>query len=75
MKELEQTFKIEISRLYEAAKEGPLDVEQTNKLVKLTSALKNYLSSPLDDEETDYEGAFTHEELLELARVKVTDED
>jgi len=75
MKELEQTFKLEIARLYEAAQEGELTLEQTNKLVKLTSALKNYLSSPLDDDEEDYEGTYTHEELLELARNKVPCED
>ena len=70
MKELEDTFKIEIQRLHNAAMEGPLSLEDTNKLVKLTAALKNYLGNPLQEDEAGLSG-LSMDEILELANMKV----
>jgi len=67
MKELEQTFILEISRLYEKAKLGPLDTNDVNILVKLTSAWRNYHGVQIDDHVDDFDN-MGKEELLEIAR-------
>jgi hypothetical protein len=74
MKELEQTFILEIQRLYEKAKQGPLDANDVNILVKLTSAWKNYQGAQIDDKVDDFDELST-EDLLLLARDEVEDED
>lgn len=70
MKELEQTIALEIKRLWEKAQQSPLDADDTNKLVKITSALKNYQSSPLPEVQEDYDD-MPLEELLALAKADV----
>jgi hypothetical protein len=74
MKELEQTFILEIQRLYEKAKLGPLDSNDVNILVKLTSAWKNYQGAQIEDNVDDFDNLST-EDLLALARDEVSDED
>ena len=63
-----------VQRLYEKAKQGPLDANDVNILVKLTSAWKNYQGAQIDDSVDDFDNLST-EDLLALARDEVSDED
>ena len=74
MKELEDIFKIELQRLKAKASAGPLNPEDTNKLLKLTAALKNYKSSPIDEEDIRLDD-LSVEEQIRLARMEIKDGD
>lgn len=69
MKELEQTFKIEIKRLYEKALVQPLDMDEIKKLESLTRSWKAYSGSRIDDEES-ITHELTKEELTALANME-----
>jgi hypothetical protein len=75
MKELEDTLIREIERLNEKSKEGPLDMNDVNILVKLTSSWSNYSKNPIDDNQDDYDEEVSTEDLLLLARQDIQDEN
>lgn len=74
MRELEDTLVREINRLNEKSKVAPLDSNDVNILVKLTSAWNNYMKSPIDEHQDDYDD-LSKEELLALAKLEVSDEN
>ena len=67
MKELEDTFTIEIKRLHLTALKRPLEPDEINKLVKLTTAWKSYANNQIS-QDLDGLAGLSDKELLELVR-------
>ncbi len=73
MQQLDDLFRIELTRLSTLAQKGPLEVEDLRRLESLTRSLKNYTSSPLKDKRVEVSEEST-EALFDLLRKLPTNE-
>ncbi len=73
MKQIEEIFQIELTRLAIEAQKAPLDADALRRLESLTRSLKNYSSAPLKDKVTDL-GDSSLEDLFKLMRELPSDE-
>ena len=63
-----EIFDREIARLNTISESGGLDTEGIKQLTQLTTALKNYQSTELDEDSEEDLSKYTLDELIDLAK-------